>query len=105
MPESFERELAVFSAARRLPAPERAAYLDQTCAGEPALRQRVEELLRAGEDAEGFLKEPAAGAQRPEGASAATCRTRLVKRPATGLAITSCCSKSAKAAAGWSIWR
>src|SRR6516162_6399155 len=72
MPEAFERELAVFSAARRLPAGERAAYLDQTCAGEPALRQRVEELLRAGEDAQGFLNEPAAGAQRPEGVSAAT---------------------------------
>ena len=72
MTEPFERELAVFSAARQLPKAERAAYLDQTCAGEPVLRQRVEELLRAGEEAESFLKEPAAGAQRPEGASAAT---------------------------------
>jgi serine/threonine protein kinase/tetratricopeptide (TPR) repeat protein len=72
MPEAFERELAVFSAARRLPAAERAAYLDQTCAGEPALRQRVEELLRAGEDANAFLKEPAVGAQRPPDPSSAT---------------------------------
>jgi serine/threonine protein kinase/tetratricopeptide (TPR) repeat protein len=67
----FERELAVFSAARRLPATEREAYLDQTCAGDAALRQRVEELLRAGDDAEGFLQEPAPGAQRPDGAPAA----------------------------------
>jgi serine/threonine protein kinase len=67
MKEAFERELAVFSAARQLPPGERAAYLDQTCAGDPALRQRVEELLRAGESAEGFLQEPAPGAQRPEG--------------------------------------
>src|SRR6516225_11446423 len=66
MPEAFERELSVFSAARRLPAGERPAYLDQTCAGDPALRQRVEELLRAGEDAEGFLQEPAPGARRPD---------------------------------------
>jgi serine/threonine protein kinase/tetratricopeptide (TPR) repeat protein len=65
MPEAFERELAVFSAARRLAGAERAAYLDQTCAGEPVLRQRVEELLRAGEDAAAFLKDPAPGAQRP----------------------------------------
>jgi serine/threonine protein kinase/tetratricopeptide (TPR) repeat protein len=66
MKEAFERELAVFSAARRLPPAERPAYLDQTCAGDPALRQRVEELLRAGEDAEGFLQEPAPGARRPD---------------------------------------
>jgi serine/threonine protein kinase/WD40 repeat protein len=72
MSEVFERELAVFSAVRRLPPVERAPYLDQTCAGEAALRQRVEELLRAGEDAEGFLQKPAPGAQRPEGASAAS---------------------------------
>jgi serine/threonine protein kinase len=68
--KAFERELSVFSAARQLPAAERAAYLDQTCAGDPALRQRVEELLRAGEDAEGFLQEPAPGAQRPVGSPA-----------------------------------
>src|SRR5262245_55213159 len=67
MTEPFERELAVFSAARRLPAADRAAYLDQTCAGDAAVRRRVEELLRAGEDAEGFLKEPALGADRPDG--------------------------------------
>src|SRR6516162_6401164 len=82
MPEAFERELSVFSAARRLPAGERAAYLDQTCAGDAALRQRVEELLRAGEDAEGFLQEPAPGAQRPEDAPAAP--TLVLNLAATG---------------------
>jgi serine/threonine protein kinase/tetratricopeptide (TPR) repeat protein len=60
MKEPFERELAVFSAARRLPAAERLAYLNQTCAGDAPLRRRVEELLRASEE------EPAAEAQRPE---------------------------------------
>src|SRR5262245_3990638 len=65
MPEPAERELAVFSAARQLPARERVAYLDQTCGGDAALRQRVEELLRAGEEAGVFLQEPAPGAQRP----------------------------------------
>jgi serine/threonine protein kinase len=72
MKEAFERELAVFSAARRLPPAERALYLDQTCAGEPDLRRRVEELLRASQDAEDFLQDPAPGAERPEGAPAAS---------------------------------
>ena len=62
MKDAFERELSVFSAARQLSAAERAAYLDQTCAEDSALRRRVEELLRAGEEAERFLEEPAPGA-------------------------------------------
>src|SRR5215471_6945581 len=65
MTDPVEREVAVFSAARRLPGGERAAYLDDACAGDAALRQRVEKLLRANEEASGFLQEPAAGAQRP----------------------------------------
>src|SRR5215471_17184583 len=74
MRDAFERELSVFSAARQLAAAERAAYLDQTCAGDPALRQRVEELLRAGEKAEGFFQEPAPGVQRPDGPPVAVPR-------------------------------
>jgi serine/threonine protein kinase/tetratricopeptide (TPR) repeat protein len=72
MIEPFKRESAVFSAARRLPAAERKAYLDQTCAGDAALRQGVEELLQASADGEGFLSDPAPGAQRPDGAPAST---------------------------------
>jgi eukaryotic-like serine/threonine-protein kinase len=64
MIDPSDRELAVFSAARRLPAPERATYLDEACAGDAALRQRVEELLQAGEEAGDFLEGPAA--VRPE---------------------------------------
>src|SRR5260370_28814418 len=64
-----DREMAVCSAARRLPAGQRAAYLDETCAGDAALRQRVEELLQAGEEAGAFLQEPASGAQRPSEAA------------------------------------
>src|SRR5258706_7399141 len=60
-----DRELTVFSAARRLPAEARVAYLDEACAGEAALRQRVEELLQASEEAGAFLQAPAPGAQRP----------------------------------------
>ncbi len=65
MPESSDHELTVFSEARRLPAGARAAYLDEACAGDATLRRRVEELLRAHEEASGFLQDPAAGAPRP----------------------------------------
>jgi WD40 repeat protein len=55
---------------RRTPA-ERAAYLDEACAGDAALRQRVEALLRSHERAGEFLERPAleqisADAPRPE---------------------------------------
>src|SRR6185436_16979207 len=62
MSDPMDREVAVFSAARRLPAGERAAYLDEACAGDEALRQRVEQLLQAGEEASNFLQNPAPGA-------------------------------------------
>src|ERR1019366_7649719 len=55
-----DRELAVFNAARRLPVSERAAYLDEACAGDAALRQRIEELLQASDEAGNFLENPAA---------------------------------------------
>jgi serine/threonine protein kinase len=38
---------------------ERAAYLEQACAGHPALRSEVEALLRANVGATGFLEQPA----------------------------------------------
>src|SRR5208283_2948026 len=60
MTNSPDREVAVFNAARRLPARERAAYLDEACAGDAALRQRIEELLQASDEAGDFLGSPAA---------------------------------------------
>jgi WD40 repeat protein/serine/threonine protein kinase len=39
---------------------EQADYLDQACQGRPDLRARVEALLRANDEASGFLREPAA---------------------------------------------
>ena len=60
-----DRELAVFSAARQLPVPERAAFLDGACAGDPVLRARVEELLIASEQAGDFLAAPAASPPKP----------------------------------------
>jgi hypothetical protein len=46
MSDSAERELAIFSDARRLPVAERAAFLDHDCAGNSAFRQSIEELLK-----------------------------------------------------------
>src|SRR5215831_16606715 len=37
---------------------ERSAYLDSACAGEPALRKRVEALLKSHDDAGSFLDAP-----------------------------------------------
>jgi len=54
-------EVTVLNVALDLHPAERAAYLDEACAGEPALRLRVEELLRAHEQAEDFLEAPPTG--------------------------------------------
>ena len=54
-------EQRLFAEALRLPSREaRAAYLDQTCGGDAALRQRVEDLLRAAAAAVHFLEVPPA---------------------------------------------
>lgn len=56
-----EQEVAIFNAARRLAAAERAGYLDQACARDAALRRRLDELLRVDEGAGDFLEKPALG--------------------------------------------
>jgi WD40 repeat protein len=40
---------------------ERAAYLDEMCAGDPGLRRRVEALLQSHQEAGSFLEQPALG--------------------------------------------
>jgi serine/threonine protein kinase/WD40 repeat protein len=69
---------AIFCAAldRRTP-PERADYLAEACQGKPELRQRVEALLRAHEEASGFLQEPA------EKEAATVARPPAAERPGT----------------------
>src|SRR5882724_5762504 len=52
------REVALFSAALELPAGQRAAYLDEACADDPALRLRLEALLRVHDEAIPFLEAP-----------------------------------------------
>src|SRR6266566_4939359 len=59
MDQAEQREEAVFEAALQLPAGQRAAYLDQTCASDANLRRRVDVLLGTFERAGGFMKQPA----------------------------------------------
>src|SRR5215510_3481305 len=59
------REEAIFDAALRLSGPERVAYLDKTCGGEPGLRQRVEGLLNALQHASGLMQQPAVVREKP----------------------------------------
>jgi serine/threonine protein kinase len=53
------REVTLFSAALELPAGQRDAYLNNACADDPALRLRVEALLRVHDEAIPFLESPA----------------------------------------------
>jgi WD40 repeat protein len=72
MPANSGSDETIFAAALRWETPaQRAAYLDEACAGDPALRARVEALLRADADAGTFLERPVG---RPPAAGAATLR-------------------------------
>src|SRR6516162_2250420 len=59
MSQADQQEEAIFESALRLSGPEKAAYLDSACAGDPELRRRVERLLGAFERATSFLQEAA----------------------------------------------
>src|ERR1035438_3960340 len=67
MNDSPDREVAVFNAVLQLLAGQRAAYLDQACAGDEALRRKIEALLRVHEEVGGLLEGP----PRQAGSSAA----------------------------------
>src|SRR6516164_3779950 len=53
--------MAIFNGALELRPEERAAYLEKACAGDAALRGRVEGLLQAHEQAGDFLETPPTG--------------------------------------------
>jgi WD40 repeat protein len=65
--EAVMSERAVFIGALQQEGPaQRAAYLDQACANDPALRRRVETLLAAHEQAGSFMETPVVeGAEAP----------------------------------------
>ena len=51
----------LFGEALELPREQRSAFLDRACAGEPALRAMVEDLLGENDRLSGFLSDPAYG--------------------------------------------
>jgi serine/threonine-protein kinase len=57
-PERWEKVAEIFQTVRERPAQEREAALSNACAGDSTLRQEVERLLRADEEASGFLPAP-----------------------------------------------
>jgi len=54
-------EETIFSTALRRAPSERAAYLDEACGGDPALRQRIEDLLKAQPQLGTFMEDPPDG--------------------------------------------
>jgi len=54
-----ERDIFIAALQKEDPA-QRQAFLDEACAGQPVLRQQVEDLLRLHEGAGSFLDKPAA---------------------------------------------
>jgi serine/threonine protein kinase len=64
MSESSSREEEIFEAASKLPAEQRAAYLQTACGDDAALRARIEGLLKAHDEAVDFMEEPAGPARK-----------------------------------------
>ncbi len=60
-----DRGEAIFHGALQLPEAQRAAYLSRACGADAALRERVENLLKAHEEAGAFLAEPPAAPPNP----------------------------------------
>jgi len=58
-PERYQQIGRLYHAALELEAEHRAAFLDEACAGDAALRQKVEALLAAGEPTDDFIERPA----------------------------------------------
>lgn len=56
-----DREIAIFTEALRIPARERDAFLERSCAGNEDLRRKVEALLRAHGRLGDFMEEPPDG--------------------------------------------
>ena len=58
-PDNWEQVKKLFDAAIAQPTGERAAFLDDACAGNEALRREVESLLESDEQAGSFMDAPA----------------------------------------------
>jgi WD40 repeat protein len=82
-----KRVEAIFSAALEKPSPEeRSALLDESCAGDAALRQRVEALLKAHQEANSFLQGPLPAVDAtPTGPASADAPTVGLEESATSV--------------------
>src|SRR6266540_3148352 len=56
-PERLQRSDEILQSALELAPEEQAAFLDEACAGDPALRQKIESLLAAAQQMGGFMEE------------------------------------------------
>src|SRR5262249_25493135 len=73
MSDAERHLMTIFAAALDCVSPaERAAYLDEVCGADAALRARVEDLLRANQQAGEFLERPAPGTADAPAASQGT---------------------------------
>ena len=86
MNDSSDLEAAIFVAARGLAAGQRPAYLEEACAGDAALRRRINDLLDADAARGGFLHElpPESGepsSQQPEGPPSPGAAMRMALAP------------------------
>ena len=75
------REELLFQLALTKPAAERAVFLDVTCEGDAALRQRLDVLLAAHEQPETLLATQAESVRLGEDASARQARPTIKTRP------------------------
>jgi len=55
------REIELFTEAVQLPIEERVAFLDRACAGDKALRHKIEAWLKSNDRIGTFLEQPPAG--------------------------------------------
>ena len=56
-----DREIAIFTAALRLPPDQRDAFLERSCGGNEELRRKVDALLKAHGRLGNFMEEPPTG--------------------------------------------
>jgi len=86
MNEPPDSDETIFAAALQWETPaQRAAYLDEACAGQPERRRRVEDLLRASDAASTFLERPVGQPRKPveTAAMAPTLRQDFPEEPLT----------------------
>ena len=83
--ERWRRIEELYHAAQARPANERAAFLDEACAGDATLRQDIESLLAQPVSTDGFLERPALEAVQPISTMRLAAGTRLGSYQIVGL--------------------